>query len=176
MMRISLTMLFGDRSRYLTLLIGLAVVSFLFIQQGSVFCGIIARIAKPVDAVGAPVWVCDPLLKSIDDSKPIEDTDLDRVRSVPGVKWAERLLLRTAQVRLADGEFETVRMFGLDDYTLAGRPTKMLLGSTSDLFRPDAVIIGKAESERLGNPHLGDIIEINDYRAQVCGTPKSRPR
>lgn len=169
MMRISLKMLFGDRSRYLTLLIGLSVVSFLFIQQGSVFCGIIARIAKPVDAVGAEVWVCDPLLQSIDDSKPLLDTDLYRVRSVPGVLWAERLLLRTTQVRLADGRFEMVRMFGLDDDSLAGRPTKMLAGTASDLFRPDAVILGKAESERLGNPRLGDTFEINDYRAQVVG-------
>lgn len=169
MTRIALKMLMGDRSRYLTLLIGLSVVSFLFIQQGSVFCGIIARIAKPIDAVGAPIWVCDPLLQSIDDSKPLLDTALDRVRSVPGVRWAVRLILKTTQVRLADGRTETVRMFGLDEDGLIGRPAKMLAGSAADLYAPDAVIVGKAESERLGNPRIGTVFELNDHRARVVG-------
>jgi putative ABC transport system permease protein len=162
-------MLMGDRSRYLTLLIGLAGVSFLFVQQGSVLSGVILRIAKPVDAVGAPIWVCDPQLQSIDDSKPLLDIDLYRVRSVPGVQWAVPLFLRTVQARLADGRFQVVRLFGLDDDTLIGRPPEMLTGSTSDLFTPDAVIIGKAESERLGNPQIGDTFEFNDHRARVVG-------
>jgi putative ABC transport system permease protein len=77
MTRIALKMLMGDRSRYLKLLIGPSVVSFLFIQRGSVFGGIIARIAKPIDDIGAPIWVCDPLLHSIDnnDAKSPERTD-----------------------------------------------------------------------------------------------------
>jgi len=59
MMRLALKMLMGDRSRYLTLVIGLSLVSFLFVQQGAAFCGIMARISKPIEAVGAPVWVSD---------------------------------------------------------------------------------------------------------------------
>jgi putative ABC transport system permease protein len=162
-------MLMGDRSHYLTLLAGLSAVVFLFVQQGSVFSGILARIAKPVDAVGAPVWICDAKLKSIDDSQPLPDTDLRRVQSVPGVKWAAPLFLRTVQIRLRDGSFQTIRLFGLDDDSLLGRPSSMLSGATSGLFTPDAVIIGKAESERLGNPRIGDVFEINDHRARVVG-------
>lgn len=165
-------MLMGDRSRYVTLLIGLTAVAFLFVQQGSVFSGIIERIAKPIDEVGAPIWVCDPKLQSIDDSKPLSETDLQRVRSVPGVKWAVPLFLRTVQLRLRDGSFQNVRLFGLDDYSLVGRPREMLAGSTSGLFNPDAVIIGEAESERIGKPGIGDVFELNDHRAVVMGIAK----
>jgi putative ABC transport system permease protein len=108
-------------------------------------------------------------VKSIDDSQPLLDTDLRRVQSVPGVKWAVPLFLRTVQIRLKDGSFQTVRLFGLDDDSLIGRPSSMVAGATSDLFTPDAVIIGKAESERLGNPRIGDIFELNDHRARVVG-------
>jgi putative ABC transport system permease protein len=172
MIRIALKMLMGDRSRYLTLLIGLTAVAFLFVQQGSVFSGIIERIAKPIDEVGAPIWVSDPKLQSIDDSKPLSDADLQRVRSVPGVKWAVPLFLRTVQLRLKDGSFQNVRLFGIDDYSLLGRPREMLTGATSGLFDPDAVIVGQAESERIGNPQIGDAFELNDHRAVVVGVAK----
>jgi putative ABC transport system permease protein len=172
MIRVALKMLMGDRSRYVTLLIGLTAVAFLFVQQGSVFSGIIVRIAKPVDEVGAPIWVCDPKLQSIDDSKPLLDTDLQRVRSVPGVKWAVPLFLRTVQLRLKDGSFQNVRLFGLDDDSLIGRPLRMVAGTTSGLFSPDAVIVGQAESERIGNPQIGDTFELNDRRAVVVGIAK----
>src|SRR5882724_5377723 len=169
MIRIALKMLMGDRSRYLTLVIGLTLVSFLFVQQGSAYCGIIARIAKPVEALSAPIWVSDPKLQSIDESKPLLDTDLPRVRSVAGVKWAVPLFLRSVQVRLHDGTFQTVRLIGLDNDSLVGRPAEMLAGRTADLFAPDSVIVGKAESNRLGNPAIGDTFELNDHRARVVG-------
>ncbi|MEW6733336.1 MAG: ABC transporter permease [Acidobacteriota bacterium] len=169
MIQLALKMLFGDRVRYLTLMIGIFFVSFLFIQLGSVFCGIMARIIKPIEAIGAPIWVADAKLQSIDDSKPLLDTDLNRIRSIPGVKWAVPLFLRTVQVRLRDGRFQVVRLFGLDDASLVGRPAHLLAGDISMLSAPEAVIIGRAEAERLGNPKVGDTFEINDHLARVVG-------
>lgn len=169
MLRVALQMLIGDRSKYITLISGLAFVSLLFIQQGSVFCGLMLRTSRPVDTVGAEIWVADPTLQSIDDSKPLVDTDLTRVRSVSGVKWAVPLFLRQVQVRLKTGKFQTVRLYGLDSASLMGRPGKMLEGDSASLNAPEAVIIGKAESERLGSPKIGDTFEINDRIARVVG-------
>lgn len=86
MIRIAMKMLMGDRAKYFTLVGGLSVVVFLFIQQGSVFCGLISRTAKPVEAIGAPIWVVDKNLQVVDEFKGLLDTDLTRVRSVEGVK------------------------------------------------------------------------------------------
>ncbi|MBX7220235.1 MAG: ABC transporter permease [Blastocatellia bacterium] len=173
MFRIGLKMLIGDRAKYITLVSGLSFVVLLFVQQGSVFCGLMVRTAKPVEAVGAPIWVCDPNLQSIDDSKPMIDTELGRVRSVPGVKWAVPLFIRQVQVRLKDGKFQTVRLFGLDNSSLIGRPSVMLEGDPAALNAPDAVILGKAESDRLGIngqfPKIGDTFELNDRLARVVG-------
>lgn len=169
MLRIALQMLIGDRSKFITLISGLAFVSLLFVQQGSVFCGLMLRTCRPVDVVGAEIWVADPTLQSIDDSKPLLDTDLTRVRSVEGVKWAVPLFLRQVPARLKSGKFQTIRLYGLDSASLVGRPGQMLEGDSSVLNAPDGVIIGKAESERLGSPKIGDTFEINDRLARVMG-------
>jgi putative ABC transport system permease protein len=168
MFRVAVKMLMGDRSKYLTLVSSLMVVSFLFLQQGSIFCGLMLRTARPVEVVGAPIWVTDPQLRSVDESKPLLDTDLQRVRSVPGVKWAVPLLLQLVSVHLPDGNFQTVRLYGLDNDTFFGRP-KMLSGSSSLLTQDQAVIIGNAEKEKLNNPKAGDFLEINDTQARVVG-------
>jgi putative ABC transport system permease protein len=167
--RIALQMLTGDRPKYLTLISGLSFVSFLFVQQGSVFCGLMLRTTVPVEVVGAPIWVADPTLQSIDESKPLLDTDLTRVRSVPGVKWAVPLYLRQTQARLSDGRLGPARLYGLDTATLLGRPARMIEGDSAELHTPDSVIVGKAQSERLGSPKVGDVFEINDRLARVVG-------
>lgn len=169
MLRIALQMLIGDRSKYITLVSGLAFVALLFTQQGSVFCGLILRTARPVEAIGAPIWIADPTLQFVDDVKPLIDTDLTRVRSVPGVKWAVPLFMRQLQVRLPDGRFQTVRMIGLDDATLMGRPGQMVAGTTAELLAPESVVLGKSDIERLGSPGLGATFEVNDRLARVVG-------
>jgi putative ABC transport system permease protein len=169
MWRIGLKMLMGDRAKYFTLVGSVSVVVFLFIQQGSVFCGLIGRTAKPVEAIGAPIWVVDRNLQVVDEFKGLLDTDLLRVRSVEGVKWAVPLFIRQAQVRLPNGKFQAVRLVGIDSATLVGRPPRLLEGRIEDLNAPDAVIVGRAEMERLGSPKIGDTFEINDRRARVVG-------
>jgi len=168
MFRIALKMLMGDRAKYFTLVSSLVVVSFLFLQQGSIFCGLLARTTRPIEVVGAPIWVCDPQLRSVDENKPLLDTDLERVRSVPGVKWAVPMILQIVSVHLQDGNFQTVRLYGLDNDTFFGRP-HMLSGTANLLTQDEAVIVGKAESEKLNNPQPGDTFEMNDNQARVVG-------
>jgi len=168
MFRIALKMLMGDRAKYFTLVSSLVVVSFLFLQQGSIFCGLMLRTVRPIEVVGAPIWVCDPQLRSVDESKPLLDTDLERVRSVAGVKWAVPMILQLVSVHLEDGNFQTVRLYGLDNDTFFGRPH--MVSGTSDLLTQDeAVIVGRAESEKLNSPKVGDTFEMNDNQARVVG-------
>jgi putative ABC transport system permease protein len=161
-------MLMGERAKYFTLVSSLVVVSFLFLQQGSIFCGLMLRTVRPIEVVGAPIWVCDPQLRSVDESKPLLDTDLERVRSVAGVKWAVPMILQLVSVHLEDGNFQTVRLYGLDNDTFFGRPH--MVSGTSDLLTQDeAVIVGRAESEKLNSPKVGDTFEMNDNQARVVG-------
>jgi putative ABC transport system permease protein len=127
------------------------------------------------------VWVMDPKVQFIDDVKPLQDTELIRVRGITGVEWAVPLYKGLLKARLADGNFQIVNVLGLDDATLIGGPPVMIEGSLADLRRQDAIIVNdvgaatrlaKKPKEPGGKPSplgVGDVVEINDRRAVVVG-------
>jgi putative ABC transport system permease protein len=166
-------MLTGDRAKYLGTVFGVAFGVLLISQQTSIFVGIISRTASQVIDVREPdFWVMDPFTQNADDIKPLSESDLYRVRGVPGVDWAVRLYKGQARARTESGHFWQSILIGVDDDSLVGAPTKMLQGDLADLRRPDAVIIDEIGYGLLwpGEPiELGRELEMNDRRAVVVG-------
>ncbi len=175
-------MLVGDRGKYLGIIMGLTFASLLITQQSSIFTGMMTRTYGAITDLSQPdIWVMDPKVLFIDDIKPLQDTELFRVRGVPGVEWAVPLYKGLLKARLEDGNFQICNVFGLDDATLIGGPPQMIEGSLSDLRRQDAIIVNdvgartrlaKRSKERGGKPvplQIGDTLEINDRRAVVVG-------
>jgi putative ABC transport system permease protein len=177
-------MLTGDRSKYLGLILGVSFATLLMSQQVSIFIGIMKRTASQIlDVRDADIWVMDDKVRFIDEVPGLPDTEVDRVRGVPGVAWAVRLYKGQVRARLEDGNFRNVVLFGLDDDTLVGAPQEMLAGRLSDLGQPDAVIIDKAGYEYMwpedvprqaGEGYrLGKVFEMNDHRAVLVGVCKA---
>jgi putative ABC transport system permease protein len=170
---IALKMLTGDRSKYFGLVFGVTFATVLMSQQTSIFMGIMRRTASQIiDVRDADIWVMDNKVRYVDEVPGLPDTDLQRVRGVPGVAWAVKLYKGQVRARLDDGNFRTVILFGLDDTSLVGAPQEMIVGQVSDLRRPDAVIIDKAGYEYLwpDEPYrLGRTFEMNDHRAVLVG-------
>src|SRR5215475_5159365 len=157
-------MLIGNRAKYLGIIFGITFASLLIAQQASIFCGLLLRTSSQIDDVkGAGIWVMDPNVQFIDDIKPMSENDLYRVRGVPGVDWAVRFYKGLARARLDDGNFQQMILLGLDDATMVRAPQKILKGSLSDLYQPDAVMIDDAGYEQLwpGEPYtLGKVFEM----------------
>jgi putative ABC transport system permease protein len=126
----------------------------------------------------------DKKVQFVDDIKPLQDTELYRVRGISGVEWAMPLYKGLLKARLADGTFQTCNLVGLDDATLIGGPPIMLEGKIEDLRRSDGVIVDiDGAKEKLAKPSLtpggktipikvGDSLELNDRRAIVVGIAK----
>jgi putative ABC transport system permease protein len=180
MIYVALKMLTGDRGKYLGILMGLTFASFLITQQMAIFCGLMTRTYGFITDSGlADVWVMDPKVQFIDDIKPIQDTQLLRVRGIEGVDWAVPLYKGIVKARLENGNFQACNVVGLDDSTLIGGPATMLQGRLEDLRRADGVIVdvagasGKlARRDASGKPiplKAGDTLELNDHRAVVVG-------
>jgi len=182
MYRIALKMLIGDRGKYLGIIMGLTFASLLITQQSSIFTGLMTRTFGFITDSALPdIWVMDPKVQFIDDIKPMQDTELFRVRGVEGVEWAVPLYKGLLKARLADGNFQICNVLGLDDATLIGGPPRMLEGSLTDLRRQDAIIVNdvgartrlaKRPTEPGGKSvplQIGDTLEINDNRAVVVG-------
>ncbi|MDD1612660.1 MAG: ABC transporter permease [Methylococcaceae bacterium] len=183
---IALKMLMGDRGKYLGIVMGLTFASLIMTQQPAIFLGLMARSYSFISDVGLPdIWVMDPKVQFIDDIKPMQDTELYRVRGVAGVAWAVPLYKGLIKARLYDGTFQTCNLIGLDDATLIGGPPTILTGKLEDLRRSDGVIVdiegattklAKAPRTNGGKPvplTIGDTLELNDRRAIVVGIAKT---
>jgi putative ABC transport system permease protein len=175
---IALKMLVGDRAKYLGLIFAIAFSSMLMAHQVSIFAGIMRRTRSQIEGVrDAPVWVMDPRIEYFDENQPMSDRELTRVRGVPGVEWAVPMFKSGAGAKTR-GVFHNVFLMGHDDATLVGIPRDLLVGSTSDLRKPDAVIVDDIGYRMLwpNEPiEVGRELEMNDHRALVVGVAKGDP-
>jgi putative ABC transport system permease protein len=117
--------------------------------------------------------------KNLDTIFPLRDTELGRVRGVPGVDWAVPLYKSNVTIRTGNGELEASLLIGVDDSTLIGLPPEVVMGSIDDLRRPDAVAVsvdGFRKVWRNEPLSLGNIAELNDRRAVVVAILKDSPK
>ncbi|MBN8525057.1 MAG: FtsX-like permease family protein [Planctomycetes bacterium] len=186
MMRTALTMLVGDRSKFLGIVFGLAFGTLLMVQQGAVFRGVMVLVYGHVtDTPQVELWITDPGMPELDRSEPLNERYLDAVRAVDGVHWAVPLSRRQVMLRLSDGEVGSAVVMGIDDATLIGAPSvdKMVAGSVQDLRRPDTIIVDQhSASTHLATIRpdgsrqplsVGDSLQIAGRRMTVVGLCRS---
>ncbi|MBL9000598.1 MAG: ABC transporter permease [Phycisphaerae bacterium] len=186
MNHLALSMLFRDTGKFFGIIMGVMLASMVITQQGSIFVGIMARTTSAITDMGwHDIWVMDPKVSFIDDTKPLQATALSRVRGVEGVAFAAPLYKGILRARLDNGEFQNCVVMGLDDATLAGGPPEMIEGRLEDLRRADGVIVDQVgASTRLarrpatpgGRPvplKVGDTMELNDKRGVVVGISRN---
>jgi putative ABC transport system permease protein len=170
---IALKMLTGDYVKYIGMIFGVAFSTLLITQQSSIFLGLVNRAASTVsDVREADVWVMDTRIEAVDSVWPIPDTALQRVRGVEGVAWAAPFLRATTTIVAADLPLQTASLFGLDDATLVGLPSKIISGRREDLAAPGTVMMDEGGWQFLfpGQPFApGKRLELNDRRAVVVG-------
>ena len=86
MRRIALKMLFGDSAKFYGILLGLTFATLLITQQSAIFVGLMTRTYALIEEIPqADLWVADPTLQFVDDTKPMAVTALDRVRTRTGL-------------------------------------------------------------------------------------------
>ncbi len=171
-------MLFGDTAKYLMLVFGLFFATFLILQQLAIFCGLMRWTTATLKNVSAPIYVVDPQVTQVNETSPMRDTDVARVRSVASVKWAMPLFNGIQRVKLDSGSFKIIQLVGIDSASLAGAPQTIVSGNLNELRLPNTVIIDELAVKFLSSdPNkpigIGDRFEINDIEARVVGIAKS---
>ena len=181
---IAIKMLIGDRAKYFGIILGVTFAALIMTQQPGIFVGIMMRTYSFITDASLPdIWVTDPQVKYIDDIKPMQDTQLYRVKSIEGVAWAVPLFKGSITARSRDGSFQGCNMIGLDDATLIAGPAAMVSGKLSDLHQNDAVIVDNdCAHDKLARKmpdgsktplKIGDELELNDHHAIVVGLAKT---
>jgi len=182
----ALKMLFGDSARFYGMLLGLAFSTLLISQQAAIFVGLMSRTFGFITDTPQPdLWIIDPSQRFLDDNKPLRSTAVQRVRSIEGIEWAVPLFKGLLVVNLPDGKRQVSQIIGIDDASLIAGPPFMLEGALTDLRKPDAIIVDERASRREfkmnkppegGEPRplrVGDILELNELRAEVVGICKA---
>ncbi|OAF07746.1 hypothetical protein AYJ54_16705 [Bradyrhizobium centrolobii] len=199
MLRVAVKMLMGDRAKYAGLVFGIAFTSFLVTFAASYFTGFMTRgFALISENPTVDVWVMDPAVRSVEKTTNMAASALDRVRSIEGVRSAVPMALGTAEVRFANGQFQSFQVIGVDDATLAGVPPPKDGVVPAALRTPDSVIAdpggtsGKLQTPLRpadqwpgGGPRLdvptrsltvGDELLVNDHHVTVVGKSEALPR
>ncbi|MBT8428047.1 MAG: ABC transporter permease, partial [Erythrobacter sp.] len=149
MLWIAIRMLTGDRQKFFGLVFGIAFSTLLITQQLSIFVNLLERGASAVyDIKTNDIWVMDKVSRTPDVVYPMPATALEKVRGVPGVKWAVPHLRSAAAIRTPEGDLEGVTVVGVDDTTLIGLPENMIEGDRALLAAPDSVFIDDVGATR----------------------------
>jgi putative ABC transport system permease protein len=197
---LAVKMLVGDRTKWLGVVLGAFLCTFLITHMLSMFTGMMRRAyALVTDIPQADIWVMDPAVQYVDEPIAMSDNALLEVRGVNGVDWATPLFTGTLPVRLPNGGFQGALVVGVDDATLIGLPKGLVDCKPDDLRRADggfvdvigaqttlAMPVGsepwphgrvKVQYEGPTRPlHKGDELMVNDHRVLVTGKVDLGPR
>ena len=149
MFHLALKMLMGDRAKYIMLVGGLTFATLLMTQQNAVFQGLLSWTTSHLRNIRAAIWVVEAHVESANETKPLRDTDVNRVRSVTGVDFAVPLFEGILRAKTASGADKQVMLIGLHGATLFGRPPQMLAGDLALLRLPNTVVIDELGVQRL---------------------------
>nr|WP_166154472.1 ABC transporter permease [Neochlamydia sp. AcF84]NGY94363.1 hypothetical protein [Neochlamydia sp. AcF84] len=180
MFEVAFKMLIGDKAKFLGLIFGIFLSSFLICQQSAIFLGLVERSYRLITDIPTPeIWVMDPGTEHIDKIREMSDSQIDKVRSVPGILWAAPLSMAYLPLKLSNGLFHEAQVVAIDQNSLLGAPQHMVKGVVESLRHEGGIILDQhAVREALvtygadGKPSylkLGDSLEVADQYVIVVG-------
>ena len=164
--------LLHDRLRFFITVSGVAFAVTLVLVQVGLFSGLLDNASDTIDHLDADLWVTSRNVPNIDFAKTFPQTYLERVRSIPGVRRADNLIVTYYNVSLPSGASETTVAYALEDFTRWNLPWHVTAGNLSDLRRGRYFFIDESAKRRFGQFEVGDYREILNNRLKIIG--KSR--
>jgi putative ABC transport system permease protein len=163
-------LLLHDRLRFAVAIAGVSVSVMLVLVQVGLYFGFMDTASSLIDASRADIWVGKKSNESFEFATPFDERAFYKVRSVPGVARAERVLMNFAQVKLADGGDLGVQVVGIDtppgQEPLLG-PWNVVAGDPRRLSEPGAIVLDRSEYPKLKIDRIGHRTEISGVRAEV---------
>jgi putative ABC transport system permease protein len=172
MVDLGLKTLLYDKVRFLITVSGVAFAVMLVLVQAGLFVGLLDNSTITIKKLGADLWVTSKNSPNLDFVHQFPQSNLYRVRSVPGVARADNLILSFMQVALPSGAEETLVTYAMEDFERWGVPWSVSAGKVSDLKRGPYVMFDESASKRFGAFAVGDYREIQGRRLKIVGTTR----
>jgi putative ABC transport system permease protein len=169
MSRLAYRNLFHDKTRLVVTLTGIAFAIVLMLIQLGLFIGFTETTSSIIDHSHADLWICARGVQYFEVGFPLPERKLFQILSAPGVAAADKYIVKFTNWRRPDGAQKSVSVIGFDPGSGMGAPWNLVAGSLDDLKPQDTVLVDEFYAPELGISKLGDMVEINGYRAQVVG-------
>ena len=165
---ISASMLLNNRLRFFMTVAGIAIAFFLAAAQIGLLVGWVNTNSAIIRNTNADIWVMAKKTSTFDYGTPIPRHRIQQVNSIPGIVWAEGMVIGWATWKHPQGKPINVEIVGLD-HSLAGAPLELIKGDIESVKQPETVIVDELFQETLGVYKLGDETEIQGNRVILGG-------
>jgi putative ABC transport system permease protein len=166
---IAIKNLLHNRFRFVVTLLGVTVSVVLMFAQVGIYLGFMHNASIIIDNTAADIWITSKNSANFDFPMPFSEAKLNRVKEVPGVAWAEHLVLGWANMRLTNGASENIELIGFNPHTGVGGPWRLREGSIEALKAGGGIIVDESAFSKLGRLRIGDSVEILDSKVKVVG-------
>ncbi len=161
--------LFHERGRLVITLTGIIFSAVLTLAQVSMYIGMMGNATAIIRHTDADIWVASKNIQNFDFTNPFPEEWISRVRALPEVLWADRLIMTWGFLKLSNGGKEQVQIIGFNPDTGVGAPWSMVAGSPSDAKGGNYMIADVTSQKRLGALEKGTVWELNDRRFELVG-------
>lgn len=161
--------LLHNRRRLVAALAGVVFAVVLVNMEVGILLGFIANSSTVIDEMPADVWIMAAGTPNFDMCHNISEPTLQRVRAVPGVDWAEKLIVSWSTWKTPEGNEENIEVIGLMPGGHLNIPWPLDPPEAGRLMEPWGVIIDRWEQARLKVKDAGDTAEIFGKRFKVLG-------
>ena len=169
MVQIGIRNLRRDPMRAMVAVCGVVFAVVLVTMEIGMLIGLVRDASLLIDRSRADIWVSSVDVQTFDFATPVSQRKKYLIRSVPGVEKVEEYNVSYSIWKLPTGGNANCQVIGFDPKGTLAAPLNMEKGRLDDIVNQDAVIIDEGERPKLGNPKIGDFVEIMQKRARVAG-------
>jgi putative ABC transport system permease protein len=162
-------MLLHDRSTTAGAVLGVVAIVFLVGQQLAVMFGLLTLMSALVDNSGADIWILSQNSNNTSTAGDVPTRYVDRLAGLDDIEWAQPVIYSAAQLKLPNGSSQAVSIVGVTRPALAGGPWRFTSGGNDVLLEYDGATVDKLDLPDLGNPQVGQIVEVNGKRTRIAG-------
>lgn len=166
MLWLAFKILFQERGRLIITLIGIIFSTVLTLVEVGIYLGMMGNATSVVRHTDADIWVMSKNVPNFDFSQPFPAYRIDRIRAFDEVRWAEKIHVWFAFLKLGDGRREQAQVIGFNPDNGIGGPWVMAHGIPSDVKGGRYIIMDESSRQRLGDLKIGSTWELNLFREQ----------
>lgn len=169
MANLAIKNLFHDKVRLVVTLVGIIFSVVLSSVQLGLFVGFQRATSDILLNSKADIWITSQNVTHAENGVAFSEKKLYQALKTEGVERAEKQIVQFRSWKKPDGAETGILMVGSNLEGGMGGPWNIVAGNIEDLRQPDAVMVEELYKEKLGVTHIGQIAEINGFRARVVG-------